>query len=297
MESETLTEKESLEIISRMIRSAKTQLSDDGIFYLMWGWAVFVAAMGHFLLLKIDFDYPWIGWMVLMPLCAIATFVIGRRKNKQAKVKTFVEEFIDYLWMAFGIVLLIVLFFMAKLQENTYPIIMLIYGIGTFVSGGALKFMPLKAGGVICWLFAVGIFFHAIRIPAIDACRSCTPLLHHSWLPVATQVPRRSGERLIDAPIMKNFKELDPLLHSQLRLAIVSLLVSVREAEFIFLKEKTNATAGNLSVQIQKLKDADYITVQKKFKDNYPQTICRITKKGIAAFESYVEVLKEYIGK
>ena len=102
---------------------------------------------------------------------------------------------------------------------------------------------------------------------------------------------------MIDVPIMKNFKELDPLLHSQLRLAIVSLLVSVREAEFIFLKEKTNATAGNLSVQIQKLKDADYITVQKKFKDNYPQTICRITKKGIAAFESYVEVLKEYIGQ
>ena len=96
---------------------------------------------------------------------------------------------------------------------------------------------------------------------------------------------------------MKPFKDLDPLLHSQLRLAVMSLLVSVKEAEFSFLKEKTNATAGNLSVQIQKLKEADYITVEKKFKDNYPLTICRITKTGVAAFESYVATLKEYIGK
>ena len=96
---------------------------------------------------------------------------------------------------------------------------------------------------------------------------------------------------------MKPFKDLDPLLHSQLRLAVMSLLVSVKEAEFLFLKEKTNSTAGNLSVQIQKLKEADYITVEKKFKDNYPLTICRITKKGIAAFADYVANLKEYIGK
>jgi predicted transcriptional regulator len=93
----------------------------------------------------------------------------------------------------------------------------------------------------------------------------------------------------------ETFRDLDPLLHSQLRLAIISILISVKEAEFLFLKEKTNATAGNLSVQIQKLKDADYITVEKKFRDNYPLTICRITKKGMAAFEEYVENLKSYI--
>ena len=91
------------------------------------------------------------------------------------------------------------------------------------------------------------------------------------------------------------FKDLDPILHSQLRLAVVSLLISVKEAEFTFLKEKTNATAGNLSVQIQKLKDAGYIEVAKQFKDNYPQTLCRITKKGVAAFEKYVKDLQGYI--
>lgn len=91
------------------------------------------------------------------------------------------------------------------------------------------------------------------------------------------------------------FKELDPILHSQLRLAIISLLISVKEAEFTFLKEKTSSTAGNLSVQINKLKEVGYIDVQKQFKDNYPQTICRITVKGIDAFDEYVKNLQSYL--
>lgn len=91
------------------------------------------------------------------------------------------------------------------------------------------------------------------------------------------------------------FNDLDPVLHSQLRLAIVSLLISVEEAEFTFLKEKTRATSGNLSVQVEKLKTEGYIEVQKSFRNNYPLTVCRITKKGIDAFEKYVESLKEYL--
>jgi len=91
------------------------------------------------------------------------------------------------------------------------------------------------------------------------------------------------------------FKDLDPILHSQLRLAVMSLLISVKEAEFTFLKENTNATAGNLSVQIQKLKEVGYIEVIKQFKDNYPQTICKITSTGIKAFEEYVKNLQAYL--
>lgn len=91
------------------------------------------------------------------------------------------------------------------------------------------------------------------------------------------------------------FKELDPLLHSQLRLAIMSILMSVAEAEFTYIKEKTKATAGNLSVQIDKLKLAEYVTVEKSFKNNYPLTVCKITPKGRAAFEKYVKDLKSYL--
>jgi DNA-binding MarR family transcriptional regulator len=93
------------------------------------------------------------------------------------------------------------------------------------------------------------------------------------------------------------FKELDPLLHSQLRLAVMSLLISVESGEFTFLKEKTNSTAGNLSVQLDKLSEAGYITIEKSFKGKKPLTTCTITKKGIKAFEDYVNTLKQYINK
>ncbi|MDR1554070.1 MAG: transcriptional regulator [Prevotellaceae bacterium] len=91
------------------------------------------------------------------------------------------------------------------------------------------------------------------------------------------------------------FKDLDPLLHSQLRLAVMSLLLSVEEADFVFLKEQTGATSGNLSVQIDKLNEAGYIQVTKTFQGKMPRTVCKITDKGIGAFEIYVKNLKTYI--
>ena len=93
------------------------------------------------------------------------------------------------------------------------------------------------------------------------------------------------------------FKDLDPLLHSQLRLAVVSLLMPLDSAEFTFLKEKTNSTAGNLSVQLDKLSEAGYISIEKSFKGKKPVTTCRITKTGMKAFEEYVNNLKDYIKK
>ncbi|MFT3995211.1 MAG: transcriptional regulator [Dysgonomonas sp.] len=93
------------------------------------------------------------------------------------------------------------------------------------------------------------------------------------------------------------FKELDPLLHSQLRLAIMSLLLSVEEADFVYIKEKTGATAGNLSVQIEKLNEAQYIEVRKFIDGKKPRTVCKITKNGIDAFDNYVKALQGYIKK
>lgn len=90
-------------------------------------------------------------------------------------------------------------------------------------------------------------------------------------------------------------KDLDPLLHSQLRLGVMSLLLTTEAAEFTFLKEKTNATAGNLSVQLDKLAEAGYITIEKSFRGKKPLTRCRITRKGMKAFEDYVQALKGYI--
>ncbi len=94
---------------------------------------------------------------------------------------------------------------------------------------------------------------------------------------------------------MTRFKELDPVLHSQLRLAVVSILIGAEVAEFTFLKEQTGSTAGNLSIQITKLREAGYIDVVKKFNRNYPQTLCSITPLGRQKFEEYVTALKDYL--
>ena len=93
------------------------------------------------------------------------------------------------------------------------------------------------------------------------------------------------------------FEELDPLLHAQLRLAVMSILISVDEADFVYIREQTGATAGNLSVQIEKLKEAGYIGVNKSFRGKMPRTVCSITKKGIAAFETYTKALQTYLSK
>lgn len=90
-------------------------------------------------------------------------------------------------------------------------------------------------------------------------------------------------------------KELDPLLHSQLRLAVMSILMNLAEADFVYLKEKTEATAGNLSVQLDKLSTAGYIAMEKGFVGKKTRTVCQITEQGRKAFEEYVEALKEYL--
>lgn len=90
-------------------------------------------------------------------------------------------------------------------------------------------------------------------------------------------------------------KELNPLLHSQLRLAIMSILMNCEEASFVFIKEQTQATAGNLSVQLDKLVTAGYITVEKKFQGKKPLTLCSVTESGKQAFEEYVNALRDYL--
>ena len=91
------------------------------------------------------------------------------------------------------------------------------------------------------------------------------------------------------------FKALDPLLHSQLRLAVMSLLISVEHADFVYIKEQTGATAGNLSVQLDKLSTAGYIEVSKHFEGKRPKTTCKVTTLGVDAFEQYVKNIQQYL--
>lgn len=91
------------------------------------------------------------------------------------------------------------------------------------------------------------------------------------------------------------FRDLDPLLHSQVRLAVMSLLVNVKSAEFSFLLDNINTSKGNLSFQLKKLKEAGYISIKKSFRKNYPLTTCKISEKGIEAYARYVDALDDYL--
>lgn len=93
------------------------------------------------------------------------------------------------------------------------------------------------------------------------------------------------------------FKELNPLLHSELRLGVMSILISVESADFTYIRKETGATAGNLSVQLEKLSQAGYIMIEKGFNGKMPRTTCSITQKGIEAFREYVDALQTYIRK
>ena len=91
------------------------------------------------------------------------------------------------------------------------------------------------------------------------------------------------------------FPKLDPILHSELRLAVMSILAGVEDADFTYIKKQTGATSGNLSVQIDKLSAAGYITAEKGFKGKMPRTTCRMTPAGREAFSTYVTALQEYL--
>ncbi|MBK8586552.1 MAG: hypothetical protein IPN88_14485 [Bacteroidetes bacterium] len=154
-----LNSEQSLELIHRMIKTAQHDLEDDSFYFLLWGWAVFAACTANFVLLKLGYAYPFIGWMVLMPLSGIVTGVYGSRRAKKVKVTSYVDSLMKYVLVSFLVSLFIVLFFMSKLGLSTYPMVMVVYGFWLFISGGALEFRPLKIGGAINWVLAAFAFF------------------------------------------------------------------------------------------------------------------------------------------
>jgi DNA-binding HxlR family transcriptional regulator len=95
---------------------------------------------------------------------------------------------------------------------------------------------------------------------------------------------------------MPELPELNPVIHGKLRLALLSLLSGVDEAEFTWLREKTGATDGNLGAQLMKLEEAGYVTVEKRFVQRKPQTLYRLTEAGRAALSEYVQALKQLLG-
>lgn len=160
MEKE-MTHEKSLKIIYEMIETSKTNFKDNSFFFLLWGWLVLAASLIHFALLYTPCQYPFLPWPILMTTGAIVSVIAGFRMGRKSKVISQIDKMMIYLWYGFLIVLIIII--AMTLTGNipwriTYPLIILLYGLGTFVSGGILKFRPLITGGIASWFIAIIAF-------------------------------------------------------------------------------------------------------------------------------------------
>jgi hypothetical protein len=153
-----MSSEESLRLIHQMIKSVKEELEDDSFYYLFWGWLVLVASIGNYVLEVIGYANPSMVWL-LMPIGGIITGVYAYRDKKSKKVSTYTNEVMMYVLRAYLISMMIVLFAGPKLGEYCYPMLMMLYAIMLYTSGGIIKFKPLMYGGYANWILAIGCFF------------------------------------------------------------------------------------------------------------------------------------------
>ena len=152
-----INEQESLRIIHEMIAAAKNEVKADAFIFLLWGWLVFIASIAQFVLIRMEIEWNSAPWM-LMPFGGAVTILYSIRKGRKDKTKTNVTESLKYTWIAFTAGLLIIMFFNTMNFLQVLPCIMTLYGMGLFLSGGALRFNPLIYGGIFCWVCAIAGF-------------------------------------------------------------------------------------------------------------------------------------------
>lgn len=160
--NDSFSEHESLQLIHKMISTAKHDISDNSFFYLLWGWLVFTASISNYILLSVlKYEHHYLPWAILMPLGGIVSGIYGSRLRSKEKVRTYVDEFMKYGLIAFLVSMFITLFSMGAAggPQAVYPFIMILYGIWLFISGGALRFKPLMAGAVVNWIAACISFY------------------------------------------------------------------------------------------------------------------------------------------
>ncbi|MBU2649580.1 MAG: hypothetical protein KKA81_01485 [Bacteroidetes bacterium] len=161
--NETFDEKAGLKVIIETIENAKNNIRDNGFFYLLWGWLVLIASLLHYFLQNYTgFRYFFIGWPVLMISGMIVSIVYGIRLGKRAMVRTYLDSMLIYLWWSFTFTLILLLFmtFYGFISfEVMNPLIVILFSMCTFVSGGIMRFRPLIIGGLMGWILGGAAFF------------------------------------------------------------------------------------------------------------------------------------------
>jgi hypothetical protein len=155
---ENFSPQQSLQLIQSMIVKTKAKLSQNSIYFLLWGWVTFIAILGQFLL-KVVFQYErhYLVWLITIPT-VILSIVYTARTHKKHTVRTYVGESMSSVWTGIGISFFVLSIIITNSNGgwiNAWPFFILLYGLGTFVSGKILKFTPLVVGGVFNWILAV----------------------------------------------------------------------------------------------------------------------------------------------
>jgi len=160
---ENLTQ-QNLDLIANMIRTAQRRFYDDSPYYILWGCAVFLASIIQFFLILSSYGQNGIGWLIIIPAALIIQFIILKKQKRKEQPKTHIENLMISMWIAFGVTLFVILTFSFKLGANTFPIVLCLYALSTFVSGSAFKIKAFIWGSIACWLLAIASFFASIHI-------------------------------------------------------------------------------------------------------------------------------------
>lgn len=163
MEEREIDTNQSFELINKMVNQAQNKFTENGFLLLFWGWLVFITALVFYCLISAESSYASLAW-VTMPFGGIFTAVYVMKKNKTEKVKSFSDDYIGYVSIAFTISMFIVLTQTNKLQLNCYPIIILLYAIMTFVIGGIIRFKPLIICALVSFVLAFAAFYFQFKV-------------------------------------------------------------------------------------------------------------------------------------
>jgi hypothetical protein len=159
---EQLTKEESLELITTMINHAKNRAVGGSFYFLFWGYVVLAAYLGHYALLMYHFEYPFLVWLINIP-AAIISAIYGSREEKRRRVKTYTDHVFSSTWTALIIPIVAAIVFGQTLGfENITGVILLMVGIGIYLSGQLMKFKPLILGSFVIWLAAIlALYFNS----------------------------------------------------------------------------------------------------------------------------------------
>ncbi|NOT51959.1 MAG: hypothetical protein HOP10_11865 [Chitinophagaceae bacterium] len=161
MTEEKFSPEQSLQLIQTMISKTKQDMSDNGIYFLVWGWLTFIACTGQFVLKHIvQYEKHYLVWLLVI-VGVVFSISYGAREKKQQKARTYIGESMKYLWIGMGISYFVLSMILSRIgwDSSVFPFFILLYGLGTFVSGSILQFRPLQVGGMMAWALAIGAVY------------------------------------------------------------------------------------------------------------------------------------------